>query len=102
VAKTKVVWTTNARVDLTEIGSFIAQDSLARAIEFTQRLFESTIQLEDFPLSGSHCLADPTCRQLVVENYRIIYEVSTHGIDVLTIISPGRDAARAVASAKKR
>ena len=102
MAKTKVVWTTNAKIDLSEIGSYIAQDSSARVVEFTQRLFDSTVQLEDFPLSGPLCPEDPTCRQLAMEGYRIIYEVSEIGIDVLTIIPPGREAVRAVASAKKR
>lgn len=102
MAKVKVAWTTNARIDLSEIGSYIAQDSSARAVDFTQRLFDSTIQLEDFPLSGQLCPEDPTCRQLVLDGYRIIYEVSEKGVDVLTIISPGLDAVRAVASAKKR
>lgn len=102
MAKISVVWTTNAKFDLSDIGSYIAEDSPTRAVEFTQRLFEVTVQLQDFPMSGPFCPEDPTCRQLTLEGYRIIYEISEKGIDVLTIISPGLDAVRAIESAKKR
>ena len=102
MAKTAVVWTANAKFDLSEIGSYIAEDSPVRAVEFTQRLFESTVQLQNFPMSGPLCEEDPTCRQLTLEGYRIIYEISEKGIYVLTIISPGRDAVRAIESVKKR
>ena len=101
MAKTTLVWTTNATTDLSEIGAFIARDSSAKAIEFTQRLFDSTVQLENFPLSGPLCPEDTSCRQLSLEGYRIIYEISENGVSVLTIISPGLNAARAIASAKK-
>ena len=94
MAKTAVVWTDNAKQDLSEIGSYIAKDSRARAVDFTQRLFDSTVQLEDFPLSGPPCPEDPTCRQLVLDGYRIIYEVTKERSDVLTVISPGLDATR--------
>ncbi len=102
MAKTTVVWTDNAKFDLSDIGSYIAQDSPVRAVDFTQRLFDSTVQLEIHPLRGQICPEDPTCRHLVLEGYRIIYEVSEKGVDVLTIISPGLDSVRAIASAKKR
>ena len=101
MAKTTLVWTTNAKNDLSEIGAFIAKDSVDRAVEFTQRLFDSTVQLETFPLSGPLCPEDASCRQLSLEGYRIIYEISENGIFILTIISPGLNAIRAIASAKK-
>lgn len=102
MAKAKVVWTTNAKEDLSEIGAYIAQDSLARAVDFTQRLLESTVQLESFPLSGPFCPEDPTCRQIVLDGYRIIYEVTERGIGILTLVPPGQSPLRAVTSAKKR
>ena len=101
MAKTTVVWTDNAKEDLSEVGSYIAKDSLTRAVDFTQRLFDSTAQLEDFPLSGPPCPEDPACRQLVLDGYRIIYEVTEKRIDVLTVISPGLDATRVLSSIKK-
>ena len=94
MAKTKVIWTAAARANLDRIGDYIAEDSPTRAVDFSLRLFDSTVQLEDFPLSGTECPEDPTCRQIVVEGYRIIYEISGEKIDVLAIISPGQDAKR--------
>ena len=91
MAKTKVVWTSKARNDLDNIGDYIAKDSVTRAIDFTDRLFNSTVRLENFPLSGSICSEDATCRQVVLDGYRVIYEVTDRGVDVLTIISPGQN-----------
>lgn len=101
MAKTKVIWTATARENLETIGDYIAEDSPARAVDFSQRLFDSTVQLEDFPESGTECQEDPTCRQIVVEGYRIIYELSDEKIDVLAVISPGQDADRILPIQKK-
>lgn len=37
-------------------------------------------------------IEDPTCRQIVTEGYRIIYELSGEKIYVLAVIAPGQDA----------
>lgn len=93
MAKVKVYWTEAALNAVEVIGDFIAKDSPEIAIEFTDRLLESTSRLEDFPLSGSTCPEDPSCRQVVVSGYRMIYELTERGVEVLTVIGPGQNQA---------
>jgi plasmid stabilization system protein ParE len=101
VAKTKVIWTENARQILNDIGLYIAQEgSVERAVDFTQRLYDSTVRLQEFPLSGGPVPEDLSCKQVVVDGYRIVYQVTEHGAEVLTIISPGRDAVRMLSKEK--
>jgi len=90
MAKVKVYWTQTALKAVEAIGDYIAKDSPEKAIEFTDRLLESTSRLEDFPMSGSTCTEDPSCRQVVVAAYRVIYEATERGVEVLTVIAPGQ------------
>lgn len=87
----RVYWTENALTAVEAIGDYIALDAPEKAINFTERLLESTIHLEQFPLSGSVCKEDPSCRQVIVNGYRVIYEITDRGIEVLTVITPGQN-----------
>lgn len=91
MAKVKVYWTETALKAVEAIGDYIGKDAPERAIEFTNRLLESTSRLEDFPMSGSTCTEDASCRQVVVAGYRVIYESTERGVEVLTVIAPGRN-----------
>lgn len=90
MAKVKIYWTESALKAVKAIGNYIAKDSPERAIEFTNRLLESTFRLEDFPMSGSICAEDTSCRQVVVAGYRVIYELTERGVEVLSVIGPGQ------------
>ncbi len=92
MAEVKVSWTETALKAVEAIGDYIAKDAPERAIEFTDRLLESTSRLRKFPLSGSLCPEDSSCRQIIVNGYRVIYEITTSGVEVLTLISPGQNA----------
>lgn len=91
MAKVRVYWTETALKAVELIGDYIAQDAPESAIEFTNRLLESTSRLEDFPMSGSICTEDASCRQVVVVGYRVIYESTQRGVEVLTVLGPGRN-----------
>ena len=91
MAKVKVYWTENALKAVEVIGDYIAKDAPERAIEFTDRLLESTSRLEGFPLSGSTCPEDASCRQVVVSGYRVIYKSTERGVEILTVIAPGQN-----------
>ena len=91
MAKLKVYWTQTALKAVEAIGDYIAKEAPERAVEFTERLLESTSRLEDFPMSGSTCTEDASCRQVVVASYRVIYELTKRGIEVLTVIAPGQN-----------
>jgi addiction module RelE/StbE family toxin len=90
VAEVKVYWTETALKAVEAIGDYIAKDAPERAIEFTDRLLESTSRLTKFPLSGSLCAEDSSCRQVIVGGYRVIYEITASGVEVLTVITPGQ------------
>jgi addiction module RelE/StbE family toxin len=93
MAKTKVIWAENALSDVDDIGMFIAKDSVERAVNFCQKLFESTDQLEQQPLSSVVIAENPGFRQLVVAGYRVIYRL-TDVVEVITVIAPGKNAAK--------
>lgn len=85
----KVVWVEHARNGLAEIQRYIERDSASRAAEFCIRLIDATEQLSDHPLSGALLPEDGAYRQLVVDEYRIVYRVSDRFACVMTIVAPG-------------
>lgn len=74
---------------MTEIYDYIASDSPDRAADFCDRLISSPDQLVKHPLSGPLVPEDPAYRQLVLEEYRIIYRVAPTEVYVMTIVAPG-------------
>lgn len=91
MAKVKVHWTETALKAVESIGDYIAKDAPERAIEFTDRLLASAARLEAYPLSGSTCPEDASCRQVVVQGYREIYESTERGVEILAVIAPGQN-----------
>lgn len=85
----KVVWAEHARNRLADIYSYIERDSPSRAADFCEQLIDATDQLADHPLSGSLLPEDGAFRQLVVDEYRIVYRVADRVIYVMTIVAPG-------------
>lgn len=85
----KVVWVEHARNRLADIQKYIERDSPGRAAEFCIRLIDGTEQLADHPFSGALLPEDGAYRQLVVDEYRIIYRVTDRGAYVMTIVAPG-------------
>ena len=96
----KVIWAPSAQKRLSQIGDYIAVEAPDRAVDFVTRFLDSTRNLDPFPLSGSICPEDPTCRQVIVDGYRVIYEATEEAANVLTIIAPGQDAISVLASVK--
>ena len=68
----KVLWSEHSRNRLPAIG-----------------LIDATSQLAAHPLSGSLLPEDGAYRQLVVDEYRIIYRVAERFVYVMTIVAPG-------------
>lgn len=85
----RVVWAERARNRLGDIYRYIERDSPSRAADFCERLIVATEQLADDPLSGPLLPEDGAYRQLVVEEYRIVYRVADRVIYVMTIVAPG-------------
>ena len=85
----RVFWTGHARNRLGEIQQYIERDSISRAAEFCERLIDATEQLVDNPLSGPLLPEDGAYRQIVVDEYRIVYRVADRFVYVMTIVAPG-------------
>ena len=85
----KVIWSDEAIADLTAIVRYIAADRPSVAEKFGLTIFASTRKLADFPQAGrvvpeEH---DTAVREIIVEPYRIIYEVNPDGqtVDILRV-----------------
>lgn len=84
----KIIWTDNAIQDLHEIGEYIAKDSIHYARKTVEDLFYSADILESHPKAGKILeeLGLEEIRQLIIGNFRIIYEIIDHQrIDILTV-----------------
>jgi plasmid stabilization system protein ParE len=84
-----VQWTSNARRRLGGIHAYIAADAPERATAFCEGLIEAAEQLGAHPFLGAILPEDAAYRQLVVQNYRIVYRLGEDTVYVMTIMAPG-------------
>ena len=85
----KVVWAAHARNRLADIYRYIERDSPSRAADFCDRLIDATEQLGHHPFSGPLLPEDGAYRQLIVDEYRMVYRVGDRIAYVMTIVAPG-------------
>jgi addiction module RelE/StbE family toxin len=90
---TRVVWTRPARDDLREIRAYIARDSVHYARLVTEGLVQAVDRLRDYPLSGRVVpeLEQPTVREVIAGQYRIVYRVTADAVQILTVAHGARD-----------
>ncbi len=88
-----ITWTSLARRDLEEITAYIAKDSPDYAPQFARKIAEAALRLAEFPLSGRRVpdLGIARVREVVFQNYRIIYEARTEGVVILAVMHGARD-----------
>jgi addiction module RelE/StbE family toxin len=84
----KLVWSENALEDLVGIATYIEKDSLQYAKAVVNTFFDKTDILIDFPLLGRVVpeYNEHSIRELFIYSYRLIYEVSSSQISIVTII----------------
>ena len=94
-----ITWSLQALEDITEIGLFIERDSAHYAEVMVNRLYSSVDRLIEFPFSGREVpeLASKSTREIIVEGYRIIYEVAKDSIGIVAVISGRQDIRRKLA-----
>jgi toxin ParE1/3/4 len=82
-----IFWTSQAQDDLREIREFIARDAPITAVAFVRRLRKSIDRLRMFPESGQMVseIGDRSIREILFGQYRIIYRVASHRVDILTV-----------------
>ncbi len=88
-----VKWSVPARNDLKQIHDYIAKDSKFYAQNVIQEIVAKTETLTELPEIGRIVLeiSDQNIRELIVYSYRLIYEISVAGIEILAIIHGRRD-----------
>ena len=91
-----LVWTAPAIDDLRAIRAYIARDAALYADQFVERILTAVDGLQDFPARGRIVpeAAAPAIRELLYQNYRIIYSLEDRRIVVLAVIHGSRDLSR--------
>ena len=89
----KLIWTEPALADLEAIYDFIAKDSEYYASSFLEEIIQQPEKLIDFPEIGRIVPeADQNdIRELIFQNYRIIYQLDDEIIMLLTVIHAKRE-----------
>jgi toxin ParE1/3/4 len=89
---TRVVWTRPALADVREIRAHIAQDSPRYGRVVAERLLAAAERLESYPLSGRVVpeLGQPTLREVLMGDYRIVYRVTADAVQVVTVVHGAR------------
>ncbi|HCE45054.1 MAG TPA: type II toxin-antitoxin system RelE/ParE family toxin [Lentisphaeria bacterium] len=88
----KVRWTLQAVDDVDAIASYIAKDSTHYAQMFAVKIFESVLQIENFPEAGRVVpeINQQNMREILLGNYRIIYRLKDDFIEILTVYHSSR------------
>ena len=90
--RVKIEWTRRARRDVLEIGDFIARDKPVAAARWARLLIDTTERIALFPSSGRVVpeVDRPDIREVILENYRIVYLVGATRITILAVFESHR------------
>jgi toxin ParE1/3/4 len=89
----KVTWARPALEDLEQIADYIAVDSKYYAAAFVQDIRDAARSLRQVARRGRIVpeLSDPTIRELLIGNYRLLYQLRKSEVLVLALIHGARD-----------
>ena len=89
----KIVWTESAWRDLEETAEYIAKDSLHYAAALVRQIREAARSLAHLSERGRIVpeFNDPSVRELIVGNYRLIYQLTMKAIYIVGFIHGARD-----------
>jgi addiction module RelE/StbE family toxin len=89
----RVRWTENAGRDLESIADYVYQDSPHYAATLVQKIRTAARSLNEMPERGRVVpeLGDPRIRELLVGNYRLIYQLADESVILLAVIHGARD-----------
>ena len=87
----EIIWSPHALKKVSEIGDFIALDSIPRAVKFEDELLTSVWHLKEFPNAGGPVPEKEGLRQVIHHGYRIIYRIQQSSVEIITVISPGQN-----------
>jgi len=88
----RIFWTNPAISDLDAIHEYISRDSEIYADLVLSDIFDSVDRLITYPESGRMVpeLNDKNVREIIVGNYRIMYENQSNSLKILTILYAAR------------
>lgn len=88
-----MIWTRRARDALDEAAAYVAQDSPERAVDLIERALDAAESLDTLSERGRIVpeLDNPTVREILVQKYRLLYEVAASQITVLGFLHGARD-----------
>ena len=88
----KVTWTEQAWERLLEIERFVARDDPRAAARLVDRLIERGDALVEYPERGRRLpeIPESGLRELIVDNYRIVYRPTPKIVEVLTVFEGHR------------
>lgn len=88
-----VKWSPVAKADLKEIYAFIKKDSQFYAQKVANEIIAKSEALETFPNMGRVVeeLNDPNLREIIAFSYRLIYQVSIDGIEIVALVHSRRN-----------
>jgi len=89
----KIYWTAPAADDLQSIHDYIAHDSAFYATSFIEKILVSTGKLADNPEIGRKVpeIDDSNIRELIFQNYRIMYRLRADAIQIIAVLRGSRD-----------
>ena len=83
----KIIWSDLAIRRVSEIAGYIADDNMAAANKWVDRIFKRAEDLSRFENSGRMVpeTKHKEIRELILGNYRIIYKVQKDSVYILTV-----------------
>lgn len=89
---TRIVWTEPSVSDLDNIHSYIARDAEVYADSVLTEIFDAVDRLAHFPVSGRVVpeVNDENTREIIVGNYRVIYDTSGDAVRILSVLHGAR------------
>ena len=88
----RVEQTSRARLDVAEIGEYVAKDNPAAAMRLLERFDQKFEMLARQPLMGEmRDEISPGIRQLTVGSYVILYRPLSDGVRIVRVVHGARD-----------
>jgi toxin ParE1/3/4 len=83
----KIAWTEDAISSFQDVVKYIAEDSVFYASNFAKKILVLVEKLKDFPAIGRIVpeYSNPEIRELIYQNYRIVYKISEKVVYLLLI-----------------
>jgi len=89
----EIVWTEEALSDLEAIGEYFDRTSSQYASVVISALYTAVERLTEHPKLGRQVpeIEHESLRELIVENYRLIYQLRDERIEIITVLHSRQD-----------